>query len=1236
MKRAVLFFVIFGLYAGCGPSQNGSDMGGAEHCGDGIVQGSEECDDGNMTPGDGCENDCTMTPGSSSGPKITMCPRASDPPLATGTCQVTAGSSSRLFTATVLTPGEVFRGGQVLVDGTGKITCVGCDCNAMGSDATKVDCPTGVVSPGLINTHDHITYTQNAPAADSGERYEQRHDWRQGKRGHTKITTPGGATADQVHWGEVRFLMGGATSTIGSGGQSGLLRNLDQAANEEGAGKPAVDNNTFPLGDSNGTQLSSGCAYPSLPNLQTVMGDNAYQGHVSEGIDDVARNEFLCLSGAPGGEVVTLPQAAFVHSTALEPIDYQKMAVGGTALIWSPRSNIRLYGDTAPVTVAARMGVQIALGTDWTASGSMNMLRELACADSWNQTYLNKFFTDEELWMMVTTNAASASGVGDVLGTLKTGQFADLAVFDGASRQDHRAVIGAGVSDVVLVMRAGKPLYGDQDVLAALTDASACDPLDVCSRAKSICVSAEAGKTYPALATAVGASTYGAFFCGTPDNEPTCSPKRPAAVNGSTIYDGTVSPDDMDGDGIPNAMDNCPTVFNPIRPVDGGKQADADMDGVGDVCDPCPLDMGTTCMSVNANDVDGDGVPDTQDNCPGVANPDQADADMDGHGDACDSCPMTPNPGNHGCAATIYDVKSGTAMVGATVALTNVLVTAVNTTGAFFVQVKETESPLYTGPGNSGLFVFRSANTPAVAVGNRVTIDPATVSNFHGEIELINPTVTVTSATVEAPPAPIVVTAADVTTGGSMAGPLEGVVVTVSNLTVADTAPAAAGGDKAPTNEYAVDSALRIDDLFYLTAPFPTVGTKYNSISGVVAFRNANSKLEPRDMNDLVLGPPQLAALTPDAFTRVGVMNMQTIPASAPMSVVLTRPAVGATVVSLSVAAGDQGTLTVPATVTIPDMAISAPITVTGVARSTTPIVVTATLDSVSKTGNVRVLDDGTLDIPTLMSITPSTGSVTMAGGSVQLSVVLDLPAPAAGTTVNLATANGWTINPSVTVAQDALLGPFTVTQATNPTDTVTATLGAVMKTATVGIVSRPVINEVDYDQTGTDTNEFVEIYNPGATAIDLTNLAVVFATNTSNEYLRVALAGAGTGTLDPGQYLVIGSATVTVPMGVTKIDFAAASNNITNSSPTGVAIIDTSALKVIDAVSLNGATAGMTFVNAQLSGFTGKTSFLEGTWKKVSDTTTGSCVRLPNGTDTDNLANDWAVSTAPSPGAAN
>jgi hypothetical protein len=66
-------------------------------------------------------------------------------------------------------------------------------------------------------------------------------------------------------------------------------------------------------------------------------------------------------------------------------------------------------------------------------------------------------------------------------------------------------------------------------------------------------------------------------------------------VNGSTVYTGDPSPGDADGDGVPDAMDDCPQVWNPVRPVDNGRQADADGDGIGDECDPCPTAPGTSC-----------------------------------------------------------------------------------------------------------------------------------------------------------------------------------------------------------------------------------------------------------------------------------------------------------------------------------------------------------------------------------------------------------------------------------------------------------------------------------------------------------------------------------------------------------------------------------------------------------------------------------------------------------------
>ncbi|NUO52644.1 MAG: DUF4215 domain-containing protein, partial [Polyangiaceae bacterium] len=405
-------------------------------CGNQIVEGDEECDDANDVPFDGCEADCTISP------EEIEC--AQLPAIGSGTCEVTAGSGTDMvIEGDILGPYTIFRGGEVVVDGAGLIVCVGCDCDDVAPDATRVSCPDAVVSPGLINTHEHITFAKNNPYNDTGERYEHRHDWREGLHGHTEIPAAGSSTADQVRWGELRFMMSGATSLVGSGSATGFLRNLDRD-DQEGLGIEPVHFSTFPLGDSNGTQLDSGCNYPGGDTNMSIDMDDAYLPHVSEGIDAYARNEFNCVDGQggrQGDEDLLEPQSAFIHGVGLLPGDYAKMAAEGASLIWSPRSNVTLYGDTAQVTVASRVGVNISLGTDWIPTGSMNMFRELACADNLNQNHYNSFFTDRDLWRMVTLGAARALHQEENIGILATGRVADLAIFNAATNPDYRAII---------------------------------------------------------------------------------------------------------------------------------------------------------------------------------------------------------------------------------------------------------------------------------------------------------------------------------------------------------------------------------------------------------------------------------------------------------------------------------------------------------------------------------------------------------------------------------------------------------------------------------------------------------------------------------------------------------------------------------------------------------------------------------------------------------------------------
>lgn len=101
--------------------------------------------------------------------------------------------------------------------------------------------------------------------------------------------------------------------------------------------------------------------------------------------------------------------------------------------------------------------------------------------------------------------------------------------------------------------------------------------------------------------------------------------------------------DDLDGDGVPDALDNCRLHSNP-------DQADTDSDGVGDACDNClnivnPLqedvdhdgvgDPCDPCPNDNPDDIDNDGICSSLDNCPYQFNPDQADCGGDGVGDVC-------------------------------------------------------------------------------------------------------------------------------------------------------------------------------------------------------------------------------------------------------------------------------------------------------------------------------------------------------------------------------------------------------------------------------------------------------------------------------------------------------------------------------------------------------------------------------------------------------------------------
>lgn len=178
------------------------------------------------------------------------------------------------------------------------------------------------------------------------------------------------------------------------------------------------------------------------------------------------------------------------------------------------------------------------------------------------------------------------------------------------------------------------------------------------------------------------------------------------------------------------------------------------------------------------------------------------------------------------------------------------------------------------------------------------------------------------------------------------------------------------------------------------------------------------------------------------------------------------------------------------------------------------------------------------------------------------------------------------------------------------------------------------VINEVDYDNVGTDSSEYLELINPSSGTTSLAGLAVVLVNGATNtEYATIDLSPLVS--LAPGAYLVIAGSSVTVPASAKKLDPVWTQDEIQNGGPDGIAIVDTVKQAVLDAVSYEGSITA-----AAISGFASPVNLVEGQAldPATADSTTvlKTLCRSPNGQDTNEALADWTLCNSRTVGTAN
>lgn len=470
---------------------------------------------------------------------VTLVPAFINP--ARADCRVVHQGSSHdlLLIGTVLTSDGPLQPGYILVQ-SGKITRLGDDaaCRPIGG-ASVIQCSgASVISPGFINTHEHIDCSTISPFPNSGVIYDHRHEWRVGMNGRPMLPAPvKGSKLDASKWGELRHLFSGTTSMLGNHMAPGLVRNLD---NDSGLGE-GLETSTdtyaiFPLDDALGIIRKDDCDYgPNAINQETAKSLYRYIGHIGEGVGVEAQNEFKCLSSldydvtplpAGGGRSADIiaHNVGLVHALGLTEADFDLVAKRNATVVWSPRSNVFLYGKTLNVTYLLDAGITVALGTDWLPSGSATMAREAACGISATRTSYGNALHPKTVWEMMTINGAKVAGFDNLLGSIEEGKLADIVIFEGKSSDGpYSRAIMAPQEEIQLVIRGGKVLVAGPGLESLAT--GRCESVVFGDVRKRVCVEDELGMSFKEFEASLG-EIYPAILPGIPPQEPNCEPVR--------------------------------------------------------------------------------------------------------------------------------------------------------------------------------------------------------------------------------------------------------------------------------------------------------------------------------------------------------------------------------------------------------------------------------------------------------------------------------------------------------------------------------------------------------------------------------------------------------------------------------------------------------------------------------------------------------------------------------------
>ena len=191
--------------------------------------------------------------------------------------------------------------------------------------------------------------------------------------------------------------------------------------------------------------------------------------HLEEGFDAESMDGIGVLERAKALDDRDL----LVHCIGFSEEDIKKVRRAGASVAWCPASNYFMFNLTCKVRKLLRAGINVALGTDSTHTGSVNLLAEMKFARRVYRDIYGEELPAKTLFDMVTVNGARALGLEGRAGQLEPGAWADAAVFKAKADDPYESLALAESGDLELLTVEGMPVYGEEAKYGALLEALA-------------------------------------------------------------------------------------------------------------------------------------------------------------------------------------------------------------------------------------------------------------------------------------------------------------------------------------------------------------------------------------------------------------------------------------------------------------------------------------------------------------------------------------------------------------------------------------------------------------------------------------------------------------------------------------------------------------------------------------------------------------------------------------------